>query len=156
MSRGKPNGTGRNGAKLTWAVGANGEITNIFEARNGLKCACTCPACGGALIAKQGKILEHHFAHAGGDECQHAVETALHLAAKNILAVRKELVLPAIKIPSRYTRSYMSSPPSMYQVLRESRSDGFQQRRAIIQGLMGSDMVVLMDPLRNHSLGFNE
>ena len=106
MSRGKPNGTGRNGAKLTWAVGANGEITNIFEAKNGLKCACTCPACGGALIAKQGKTLEHHFAHASGDECRHAVETALHLAAKNILAVRKELVLPAIKIPSVYTRPH--------------------------------------------------
>ena len=102
MPRDKPNGAGRNGAKLTWAVGANGETTHISEAENGLKCACICPTCGGALIAKQGKVVEHHFAHASGDECQHAVETA-HLAAKEILAVRKELVLPAVEIHSRYT-----------------------------------------------------
>lgn len=111
MPRGKPNGNGRNSVKLTLAYGANGEIVHISKVRNGRKCACTCPACGGALIAKQGKVREHHFAHASGDECPHAVETALHLAAKDILAVRKELVLPAIKIPSHYMRldseSYM-------------------------------------------------
>ena len=109
MSRDKPNSTSRNSAKLTWAIGVNGELTNISEAKNGLKCACTCPACGGALVARQGKVREHHFAHASEKECCHAVETALHLAAKDIFAMRKELVLPAIKIPSRYTRPYSKS-----------------------------------------------
>ena len=104
MSRSKPNSTSGNSAKLTWAVGADGELTNICEAKNGLKCACTCPACGRALIARQGKIREHHFTHASREECPYAVETALHLVAKDILTVRKELVLPAIKIPSRYVR----------------------------------------------------
>ncbi|MXW91230.1 MAG: hypothetical protein F4114_16150 [Rhodospirillaceae bacterium] len=103
MPRDKPNSAGRNGARLTWAVGANGETTHISEAENGLRCACTCPTCGGALVAKQGKVVEHHFAHASGDECQHAVETALHLVAKDLLALRKEIVLPAVEIHSRYT-----------------------------------------------------
>ena len=97
MPSDKPNGTGRNGAKLTWAVGADGETKHISEAENGLKCGCVCPICGAALIAKQGNVVAHHFTHASGDECQHAVETALHLAAKDILAVRKEIVLPAVE-----------------------------------------------------------
>ena len=103
MPGGKPDGAGRHDSRLTWAIGADGETTHISEAGNGLGCACICPVCDGSLIAKQGKIVEHHFAHASGDECQHAVETALHLAAKDVLAARKEIVLPAVEIPRRYT-----------------------------------------------------
>ena len=105
MSTGKPDGTDHNSPKLTWAFGANGEITHIAEAENGLQCGCTCPVCGGALIARQGKVREYHFAHAkedSGEECRHAPETALHLAAKAILEVRKEIMLPAVKISSGY------------------------------------------------------
>ena len=153
MSRGKPNSTDRSSAKLTWAVGANGEITNISEAKNGLKCACTCPACGGTLIAKQGKLLEHHFAHASGDECQHAVETALHLVAKDILTVRKEFVLPAIKIPSVYTRphskSYMDehSPELAPQRRYSIGSVAVEQRLGsiipdVIVGINGRELLV--------------
>ena len=117
MPRDKPSGASRNGAKLTWAVGANGETKHISEAKNGLKCACICPTCGGALIAKQGKVVEHHFAHASGDECQHAAETALHLAAKDILAVRKEIVLPAVEIHFPHTaRRTAIAPPRRYLI----------------------------------------
>ena len=119
MSRNKPNSAGSISAKLTWAVGPDGELTNICEVKNGLKCACTCPACGRALIARQGKIREHHFAHTSQEKCPHAVETTLHLVAKEILAARKELVLPAIEIPSRYLRpnskSYLA-PQRRYSV----------------------------------------
>ena len=92
-------------------------MTHISEVENGLKCACICPACGGALIAKQGKVVEHHFAHASGDECQHAVETALHLAAKDILAVRKEFVLPAVEIHFPHTsRHTVIAPERRYLI----------------------------------------
>ena len=117
MPRDEPNGAGRNGARLTWAVGANGETTHISEAENGLRCACTCPTCGGALVAKQGKVVEHHFAHASGDECQHAVETALHLAAKDILAVRREFVLPAVEFHLPHTsRCIRIAPQRRYLI----------------------------------------
>ena len=105
MTSSKPNGTDHNSPKLTWAFGANGEITHISEAENGLECECTCPVCGGALIARQGEVREHHFAHAkedSGEECRHAPETALHLAAKAILEARKEIMLPVIKTSSGY------------------------------------------------------
>ena len=117
MSTSKPRAAGRNFPKLTWAVGADEVITHISEAKNGLRCVCNCPTCGGALIAKQGRIVEHHFAHANGEECEHAAETALHLAAKEILAGRKELVLPAVEIDFPYTaRRTTIAPEQRYHI----------------------------------------
>ena len=117
MYREEPKRAGRNSAKLTWALGANGEVTHVSEAENGLKCACICPTCRGPLIAKQGKIVEHHFAHASGDECQHAVETVLHLAAKDILVVRKQIVLPAVEIPTSYGFPHIEIAPERSYVI---------------------------------------
>ena len=39
----------------------------------------------------------HHFAHASDADCASSVETALHLAAKEILERRKQIVLPAVE-----------------------------------------------------------
>ena len=102
MARRKSDGAGRHGAQLTWAVAESGGLAHVSEVENGLKCACTCPVCDGALIARQGKIKEHHFAHASGEECRHAAETALHLAAKDMLAKRKEIVLPEVAVNASY------------------------------------------------------
>lgn len=107
----KSDSAGRHGARLTWAVAANGELAHVSEVANGLKCACTCPVCDGALVAKQGKINEHHFAHANGEECRHAAETALHLAAKEILAKRKEIVLPEVAVNASYGLPRISIAP---------------------------------------------
>lgn len=108
---------GRHGALLTWAVAANGEPAHISEVENGLKCACTCPVCDGALVARQGKIKEHHFAHASGEECRHAAETALHLAAKDILAKRKEIVLPEVVVDFPYrSRRTVIAPQRRYPI----------------------------------------
>ena len=95
--------------KLVWAVGKNGRMAHISEVENGLKCACVCPICNGALIAKQGRIRQRHFAHAYGDDCYHAPETALHSAAKEILEACKVIALPEVTVhagwrlsPERY------------------------------------------------------
>ena len=98
MSSRQQDTAGRHGAQLTWAAKANGELAHISEVANGLQCGCSCPACGTALIARQGKVREHHFAHANGAECAQAVETALHLAAKAIIAEHGQIVLPAVEV----------------------------------------------------------
>ena len=98
MSTRKQDTAGRHGAQLTWAAKANGELAHVSEVNNGLQCGCSCPACGTALIARQGKVREHHFAHASGGECAEAVETALHLAAKEMIAEHRQIVLPAVEI----------------------------------------------------------
>ena len=60
---------------------------------------------------KTRKVQEHHFAHAKGAECAHSVETALHLAAKDILAKRREIVLPAVEIHFPYSSRHIAVAP---------------------------------------------
>jgi hypothetical protein len=51
---------------------------------NGAACGCVCPACGGALIARnRGRFKIRHFAH--GSDCVNAYESAIHEAAKQIV-----------------------------------------------------------------------
>ena len=73
-------------------------LVHISEAQQGLACGCVCPSCKERLVARKGPITVHHFAHNKGAECAKAVETALHLAAKQILSERREIVLPAVHI----------------------------------------------------------
>lgn len=69
---------------LTYAISSEGKIVHVDEVPNGNKCECFCPSCKGNLIAKnQGKTdRKHHFAHQSGTECDYAVESMLHLLAK--------------------------------------------------------------------------
>ena len=86
----------RNPVRLPYGV-REGKLLHISDVPNGLACGCVCPACGDRLVARQGPVREHHFAHAGGNDCGRAVETALHRAAKEILERRKEIVLPSVE-----------------------------------------------------------
>lgn len=61
---------------------------------NGLSCDCVCSDCGLALIAKQGKIKEWHFAHASGAECSGGVESAIHKMAKQMIMDRQHVYVP--------------------------------------------------------------
>ena len=63
------------------------------DVESGLACSCTCPGCGTALIAKQGKIA-WHFAHHNAVAALSCVESAIHAAAKQILLDAKELRVP--------------------------------------------------------------
>jgi hypothetical protein len=48
------------------------------------------------LVAKKGKEVTHHFAHAADSSCQGAAETALHRLAKEIVQKELRLSLPAV------------------------------------------------------------
>lgn len=63
----------------------DGELISISHVGRGLRPDCLCPACGDALIAKKGDVRRHHFAHAGGQDCETAAETALHWLAKQLI-----------------------------------------------------------------------
>ena len=71
----------------------NGRMFEPREVPLGNGCGCVCPACGEAIISKHcmaGKIAPH-FAHAPGADCALGYETALHLAAKQLIADRGTL-----------------------------------------------------------------
>lgn len=77
-----------------FAVDNNDVVRHIDEVKRGLACECRCPVCDGPVMAKQGDVKGWHFAHVSGTECQHAGETALHLAAKQLLINEKGLMVP--------------------------------------------------------------
>ena len=112
------NGT-QNPLRLCYGV-REGRLLHISEVPRGLACGCMCPACGDRLVARQGSLREHHFAHAAGKDCRTAVETAFHLAAKEILASRKEIVLPSVEIQFHFHR-YRDSGDKSLTIAPEGR-----------------------------------
>lgn len=73
------------------AVNSDGQSVFIDDVPNGKKCRCFCKECKGALIAKQGNIKAHHFAHANGNDSIKCSQTALHLLAKEIITNEKRI-----------------------------------------------------------------
>lgn len=82
----------------SFALDKDLRVRSVDEVARGLACECTCPACAEKVIARQGDIREWHFAHASGAECGKAVETALHLAAKQLLLESGGMTLPATTV----------------------------------------------------------
>ena len=82
--------------KLPFAL-KNNRIVTVDEVERGKKCNSKCPSCGSLLIARHGTKTIHHFAHYNSIECEHAVETSLHLMAKEILDEEKKIMLPPVR-----------------------------------------------------------
>lgn len=95
-----------------------GELVHVSEVLSGAACDCQCPACEAPLIAKRGARNRHHFAHASGVDCASAVETALHLAAKEILQQSREIVLPAVDVHFKSHRTMRLAPEQRYAMDR--------------------------------------
>lgn len=86
---------------LVFGERPDGTIAHISEVPSGLACGCTCPGCGSRLVARKGSKKDHHFGHEGspdGRPCKTGPETALHKFAKEVLAKRLRLFLPALEM----------------------------------------------------------
>ena len=77
------------------AIDSDGKSVYIDDVPNGKKCGCFCKECGCALVAKQGNVKAHHFAHANGNDSIKCSQTALHLLAKEIVAEEKRIPVVA-------------------------------------------------------------
>ncbi len=82
----------------SFAMDKEGRIRSVDEVARGLACECVCPCCREAVIARQGDIREWHFAHVADSECEGGLETALHLAAKQLLLEHRGMTVPEIRI----------------------------------------------------------
>ena len=78
----------------SFALDKEGRLRAVDEVARGLACACACPVCGEQVIARQGQIRGWHFAHVSGADCAGAAESALHLAAKQMLVDAGGLAVP--------------------------------------------------------------
>lgn len=77
----------------------NGRLYAPREVPLGKACGCICPGCKQPLFAKHapsGKVTPH-FAHAPGSECANGLETAVHLAAKQLIESERELFVPKLE-----------------------------------------------------------
>lgn len=85
---------------LTYALNSDNRLMYIDDVPNGLECNCICPGCKEKLIAKNdGKVREHHFAHASNKECLTGYQTMIHLLAKAIIVNKR--ILPGFVINNK-------------------------------------------------------
>ena len=85
---------------IKYAIDAENRLMFVDDVPNGLECGCVCPGCKEKLIAKNdGKIREHHFAHASNKECITGYQTMIHLLAKAIIF--NKMVLPGFAINNK-------------------------------------------------------
>ncbi len=111
-------------AYLTYAVREKGHLVHVDDVPNGEACGCICPKCGLKLIAKnKGQHNQHHFAHVGGRECRRAVESALHLMAKEILSKGKKIMLPQNRLQVGGVRLFQSVEVESYDKELSLRPD---------------------------------
>lgn len=86
----------RGGFRVPFGVRA-GRIWSPGEVAKGKACGCSCPGCGAPLSAKAqaSRRKRPHFAHLVNTGCVTGRETGIHLRAKQLIADRRRLLLPA-------------------------------------------------------------
>ena len=89
----------------------DGQLWHISQVATGLACGCTCPGCGALLVARNsaGNVKVAHFAHYQALECTTGLQTAIHLAAKDIIAQHKQLCLPGMSGYFDFTPAFWAS-----------------------------------------------
>lgn len=98
-----------------------GVLVDVSQVESGLACGCVCPSCGSSLIARKGRIKVHHFGHHSGAECPTALETALHLAAKQVLDEQKKIAVPPVEVKFDSYRSHLLLFPARQVELDQVR-----------------------------------
>ncbi len=81
----------------------DGRLYEPLQVERGLACSCTCLGCGARLVAKHapsGKVRPH-FAHDKESDCSTGRETALHLAAKQLIGDRNAIYFPPLDVMAR-------------------------------------------------------
>lgn len=90
--------------KIPFGLLPSGELVDVSEVERGLKCGCLCPGCRSPLVARQGEINIHHFAHYGAPACKEALEIAITQAILQILNETKQIRLPPLTFKVRLVR----------------------------------------------------
>ena len=80
---------------MTYAM-RDGILTSIANVEKGLKCNCTCPACGSILTAYKGSKIMHHFRHYNSEDCGNGYEISLYMLAKKIIEKEKVIMIPEV------------------------------------------------------------
>ena len=87
----------------SFAVHSSNRFVHVTEVERGLACDCCCAVCGEPVIARQGDVREHHFAHSSdAKSCASSFESDLHRFAKRVIIEAQGLVVP-VNVPAART-----------------------------------------------------
>lgn len=121
-----------------------GRIVDITMVERGLNCDCVCAHCGAALLARKGRKNRHHFAHFVDGQvrgtCGHGRESALHKAAKQIIADWQHIELPGYRVCEGGFEE--SLPGRAFQITRSAMPDEGESRRFRTQGSVHPDVIL--------------
>jgi competence protein CoiA len=85
-----------------FALHESNRFVHVSEVERGLACDCRCAVCGEPVIARQGELREHHFAHSSNAEpCASYYESDLHRFAKRVIIEARGLVVPVTPAASQ-------------------------------------------------------
>lgn len=79
----------------------DGRLIEAGMAERGKACNCVCPGCKQPLIARKGNVRVEHFGHEADTDCRHGAETALHMAAKQLVTELRWIDLPQLSVTVR-------------------------------------------------------
>jgi uncharacterized protein (DUF2384 family) len=127
---------------LPFGLDPDGKLVSVEEVMRGLSCDCVCPGCGAPLVAKKGTIIRHHFAHAGDASCATGFESMLHLLAKEIIAEKQRITVPAVSVSVGLTSKLVSAGRvlTLTNVRLEKWLNGL--RPDIIADFNGHDLII--------------
>lgn len=79
------------------------QLVHVKEVERGLACQCRCVVCDEPLVARQGEVRHHHFAHASNREpCESSHESLLHRYAKQLIIDAMGLMVPITPAVAHY------------------------------------------------------
>lgn len=85
-----------------FALHESNRFVQVSEVERGLACDCLCAVCCEPVIARQGELREHHFAHSSNAEpCASSYESDLHRFAKRVIIEARGLVVPVTPAASQ-------------------------------------------------------
>lgn len=136
--------------KLPFGLQENNTIVHISNVDSGKNCNCVCPSCHSPLIAAKGSKNQHHFKHATFIECEGGLESAIHLAAKQIIMERKQIRLPEYIITKEVLDSKGKIHPERKTIVEKGKVisfDSVREEQEIRE--MRADILAIA---RNHTL----
>ncbi|MDR3454604.1 MAG: competence protein CoiA family protein [Rhodoferax sp.] len=93
-------------------------LVHVGEVDRGLACQCRCVVCEEPLVARQGSVREHHFAHASNREpCDSSHESLLHRYAKQLIVEARGLVAPMTPVVAHFLGINDQQPVELLQSL---------------------------------------
>jgi hypothetical protein len=93
-------------------------LVHVREVERGLACQCRCVVCEEPLVARQGSVREHHFAHASNREpCDSSHESLLHRYAKQVIVQARGLVAPMTPAVAHFLGISDTSSPDLLHAL---------------------------------------